>query len=189
VKNAPVRTCSGGLTGTTLPDLNARSGCESGGASYTCINQQPWVVNSTFAYGFAAAKIQSQAEKDWCCACYELRFTSGPAALRTKRMIVQVTNTGGDLGDNHFDLAIPGGGFGIFDGCTKQFPGTPVANWGMRYGGVSNGTACDGLPAPLVAGCKVRFDWGLGMDNPNVIFRRVTCPAVLYNRTGCKRMY
>jgi hypothetical protein len=103
-------------------------------------------------------------------------------------MIVQVTNTGGDLGDNHFDLQIPGGGFGIFDGCTKQFPGTPPANWGMRYGGVSSGTACDGLPAPLVAGCKVRFDWGLGMDNPNINFRRVTCPSALTSRTGCQRV-
>ncbi len=75
--NAPVRTCSGGLTGTRLTDIFARSGCESGGSAYTCINQQPWVVNSTFAYGFAAAKIQGQGERDWCCACYELRFTSG----------------------------------------------------------------------------------------------------------------
>lgn len=36
-------------------------------------------------------------------------------------MIVQATNTGGDLGGNQFDLMIPGGGEGIFDGCTPQY--------------------------------------------------------------------
>ncbi len=42
-----------------------------------------------------------------CCACYELTFTSGP--VKGKKMIVQATNTGGDLGDDHFDIQIPGG--------------------------------------------------------------------------------
>jgi len=36
-------------------------------------------------------------------------------------MIVQATNTGGDLGSNHFDLMIPGGGVGLFDGCSRQY--------------------------------------------------------------------
>jgi hypothetical protein len=35
-----------------------------------------------------------------------LTFTSGP--VKGKRMIVQTTNTGGDLGQNHFDIAMPG---------------------------------------------------------------------------------
>ena len=41
-----------------------------------------------------------------------LTFTSGPVAGKT--MIVQSTNTGGDLGENHFDIQMPGGGVGIF---------------------------------------------------------------------------
>lgn len=64
--------------------------------SYTCNNNQPWAVNSTFAYGFVAGRITGQSEYDWCCACYELTFTSGP--VNGKKMVVQVTNTGGDLG-------------------------------------------------------------------------------------------
>ena len=32
-------------------------------------------------------------------------------------MIVQATNTGGDLNHNHFDILLPGGGVGIFNGC------------------------------------------------------------------------
>lgn len=43
-----------------------------------------------------------------------LDFTSGP--VTGKSMIVQVTNTGNDLGDNQFDLAIPGGGQGALAG-------------------------------------------------------------------------
>ena len=42
-----------------------------------------------------------------------LTFTSGPVS--GKKMVVQVTNTGGDLGDNHFDLQMPGGGVGYHE--------------------------------------------------------------------------
>jgi hypothetical protein len=63
------------------------------------------------------------------------RFTSGPASGQT--MIVQATNTGGDLGhvcllfftltllttsQNHFDLMMPGGGVGLFVSTTRLAP-------------------------------------------------------------------
>ena len=64
---------------------------------------------------------------------HRLDFTSGPVAGKT--MIVQSTNTGGDLGSNQFDLLMPGGGVGIFDGCSAEF-GTALP--GARYGGVSS---------------------------------------------------
>jgi hypothetical protein len=38
-----------------------------------------------------------------------------------KKMIVQVTTTGNDLGSDQFNLAIPGGGEGSTQGCTKQY--------------------------------------------------------------------
>jgi hypothetical protein len=69
--------------------------------------------------------------------CPSLTFTSGPVAGKT--MVVQTTNTGGDLGSNHFDIQMPGGGVGLFDGCTPQFGGIP----GERYGGVSSRSQCD----------------------------------------------
>lgn len=50
-------------------------------------------------------------------------------------MIVQVTNTGSDLGKNHFDIAMPGGGVGLFNGCSAQWNAS-VDGWGDRYGGV-----------------------------------------------------
>lgn len=68
-----------------------------------CSNQIPWAVNDSLAYGYAAVNIQGGSESSWCCACYQLTFTSG--AVAGKKMIVQATNTGGDLGSNQFDLA------------------------------------------------------------------------------------
>jgi hypothetical protein len=101
-----------------LSDFTTVSACESDGRAYMCANQSPWAVDDTTAYGFAAVKLSGKTESDWCCACYELTFTSGP--VLGKKMIVQATNTGGDLGNNHFDIAIPGGGVGIFNACTSQ---------------------------------------------------------------------
>ena len=43
-----------------------------------------------------------------------LTFTSGP--VNGKKMVVQVTNTGSDLGEDQFNIAIPGGGEGAIRG-------------------------------------------------------------------------
>jgi hypothetical protein len=69
-----------------------------------CSNESPWAVNDNLAYGYAAVKIAGGSEASWCCACYELTFTSGPVA--GKKMIVQETNTGGDLAGNQFDISV-----------------------------------------------------------------------------------
>ena len=69
-----------------------------------CTNQSPWAVSDSLSYGFAATTIAGGTESSWCCACYELTFTSGPVA--GKKLVVQATNTGGDLGSNQFDLAV-----------------------------------------------------------------------------------
>ena len=38
-----------------------------------------------------------------------------------KRMIVQATNIGADVFSGQMDLMIPGGGTGLFNGCTRQW--------------------------------------------------------------------
>ena len=149
-----------------------------------CTGQSPWAVNDDLAYGFAAAAISGGSEASWCCGCYELTFTS--TAVAGKKMIVQVTNTGGDLGSNHFDIQMPGGGVGLFDGCTPQF-GTPSTGWGATYGGISSRSQCDAFPAGLKPGCYWRFDWFKNADNPNMTFKEVTCPSALTSKTGCVR--
>ncbi|EUC31522.1 glycoside hydrolase family 45 protein [Bipolaris victoriae FI3] len=179
----PLRTCD--KNDNPISDLMAKNGCESGGTAFMCTNQTPWAVNDSLAYGFAAVKLAGKSERDSCCACYELTFTSGPVV--GQKMIVQSTNTGGDLGDNHFDIAMPGGGVGIFNGCTAQF-GAPSTGWGQQYGGISNRSECDNFPEKLKAGCKWRFDWFKNADNPTISFKEVTCPGELTNRTGCIRV-
>nr|CDF76466.1 glycoside hydrolase 45 [Scytalidium indonesiacum] len=177
--NQPVFSCNANFQ--RLYDFDAKSGCEPGGVAYSCADQTPWAVNDDFAFGFAATSIAGSNEAGWCCACYELTFTSGPVA--GKKMVVQSTSTGGDLGSNHFDLNIPGGGVGIFDGCTPQFGGLP----GQRYGGISSRNECERFPDALKPGCYWRFDWFKNADNPNFSFRQVQCPAELVARTGCRR--
>jgi hypothetical protein len=72
--------------------------------SLECSNESPWEVNDNLAYGYAAVNIAGGSEASWCCACYELTFTSGPVA--GKKMVVQATNTGGDLAGNQFDISV-----------------------------------------------------------------------------------
>ena len=66
--------------------------------------------------------------------------------------IVKATNTGGDVGVGQFDLLMPGGGVGLFNGCQPQW-GAPADGWGDRYGGVQNRDGCYQLPAQLQPGC------------------------------------
>ncbi|KAL1931150.1 hypothetical protein VTP01DRAFT_10287 [Rhizomucor pusillus] len=177
----PVGTCA--KDGVKLVDVNVQSGC-NGGEGYMCNDNQPWAVDDNLSYGFAAASISGKSESDFCCSCYELTFSSGE--IEGKKMVVQVTNTGGDLSNNHFDLQIPGGGVGIFNGCQTQWD-APSDGWGQRYGGISSASECSQLPKQLQDGCKWRFDWFKNADNPNVSFKQVSCPAELVKKTGCER--
>lgn len=176
----PVTTCD--IHDNPLTDYNAVSGCD-GGSAYMSSKESPWAVTDDLAYGYAAVNIAGGSESSWCCACYELTFTSGPVA--GKKMIVQATNTGGDLGSNQFDISIPGGGVGIFNGCTTEW-GAPSSGWGAQYGGISSNT-CSTFPEALQAGCNWRFDWFQNADNPTVDFTQVACPAAITKNSGCTR--
>jgi len=179
--SAPVRTCD--KNQNYISDLNAVSGCTSGGTSFTCANNQPWAVSSTLAYGFAAVSIAGGTESSWCCQCYALTFPS-TSALSGKTFIVQATNTGGDLGSNQFDLLIPGGGVGIYNGCPSQYGSW---NGGAQYGGVSSESQCANLPSIVQAGCDWRWDWFGGADNPAVNWQTVACPTAITDKSGCIR--
>nr|ALE71518.1 cellulase [Psacothea hilaris] len=175
----PVASCS--ADGSTKTSPSTKSSCLGGGA-YMCSNQQPTMVNSSFALGFVAASFSGGVDTNYCCACVKLSFQD---ALQGKQMIVQVTNTGGDLGSNQFDIAIPGGGVGIFtEGCSSQW-GTPSNGWGDQYGGVGSESDCAQLPDVLQPGCKFRFQFMEGVSNPGVTFEQVDCPSELSGITGC----
>ncbi|KFY56256.1 hypothetical protein V496_06744 [Pseudogymnoascus sp. VKM F-4515 (FW-2607)] len=181
-KTGPVQSCDKG--DNVLADADTKSACDNGGPAFMCSDESPWAVSDSLAYGFAAVSISGGTEASWCCACYELTFTSGPVS--GKKMVVQATNTGGDLGQNHFDIGMPGGGFGLFNACTPQY-GTPSTGWGNQYGGLTSRSQCDAFPQALKAGCYWRFDWFQNADNPSVSFKSVACPLALTNKSGCVR--
>ena len=80
---------------------------------------------------------------------------------------------------------MPGGGFGQFDGCTKEWAATSDI-WGDRYGGYTTNT-CSKFPSALEPGCSFRWGWFQGTDNPNVDYEVVTCPAEIVAKSGCSR--
>lgn len=100
--NQPVTTCD--KKNNPLSDVTLGSVC-GGGTAYGCANQSPWAVNDTLSYGFSGTFIMEHASDYWCCACYELNFTSSP--LDGKRMIVQANNAAFEVPTaNRFILAV-----------------------------------------------------------------------------------
>lgn len=185
------------LSNAPLHNANAGSGCE-GGEAFTCWNMAPWAVSETLAYGYAA----TPAGGNDCGKCYQLEFTGtghhnasdpGSVSLAGKTMIVQSTNIGGDVGSGQFDILLPGGGVGAFNGCSLQW-GTD--DLGATYGGFL--TECNrdvnclrnfcenvfsGKP-DLLNGCLFHVEWMKGADNPNLRYAEVECPAELEQISG-----
>ncbi len=197
----PVRTCSLN-NGSHQTDFMQQNSCD-GGDGFTCYNMAPWVVDTQLAYGFAAVP----ASGDICGKCYELRFTgegrdgpdAGSAKLATKRMIVQATNIGSDVGSGQFDLLIPGGGVGLFNGCSRQW-NIPASALGEQYGGFLSSckkklgwnasqdtykgcvrSSCSSVfsqpdRADMLRGCLWFVDWFEVADNPKLHYNEVACP-------------
>ncbi|XP_030751155.1 endoglucanase-like [Sitophilus oryzae] len=183
----PVKACN--IDGVNISDVEAQSGC-GGGSSYMCNNQQSIIVNSTFAYGFAAAVFISPPE-NLCCACFLVNFQKGEwGDCAGKQMIVQLTNTGGSSSvngtENNIEIAMPGGGVGYFtEGCKTQW-NAPDQGWGEQYGGVTTEDGCNDLPTQLQPGCKFRWEFLNGCSNPPATFEQVVCPQEIVDISGCK---
>lgn len=179
----PVRSCT--KDGVATQDVEDQSGCTDVGdnTAFTCNDQQPWVYNSTVSYGWVAASFTGGEDYHKCCSCVVLNFKG---QLAGKSLIAQITNTGGPLAQNHFDIAMPGGGEGVYDqGCTRQW-NSPVGGWGNVVGGVTSEAECSELPDVLQPGCKWRFEWFQGVDNPDVDFYEIECPQELLSISGCQ---
>ncbi|MFZ5891597.1 MAG: hypothetical protein ACOY0T_11140 [Myxococcota bacterium] len=190
---SPMKACS--LSNQILSDNNAKNACESGGSAYMCWSGVPWEVSPTLALGFVAASGPNYV----CGRCYQVQFTGqghagSPASpqLNGKTMIVQVINNGG-VAQDQFDILIPGGGVGDFNGCSTQW-GT--SDLGARYGGFLGGcngdkncvrqkcqTVFSGKPE-LMAGCDWFLGWFGGADNPSFTFKQIACPAAITQKSG-----
>ena len=178
---------------TRITDKNAKSGCE-GGPSYECYDFSPWYDASTnTSYGFAA-------HNGNCGTCYMLQFTgesqnvssnAGAAALKGQQMIVQAINIG-NIGSDQFDLLIPGGGVGDFNGCGTQFGFSSSTKYGGLLSDCNNDPTCmkgkcqsafGNIPA-LLAGCNWFTGWYSSAANPKVIYKQVSCPSQITSKSG-----
>lgn len=168
---------------------NTQSSC-SGGGSYACYDEAPKAVNDCLSYGYIAKANPN------CGQCYRIQFTGegehnandpGSKLIKGKQMIVKVSNTGGDVANNQFDLMIPGGGVGQFNACSKQWGSSDL---GAQYGGFL--TSCTGshaqkkdcvrqqcmkIPAGAARdGCIWFVDWLQAADNPKFTSQQTDCP-------------
>ena len=165
----------------------------SGGSAYTCYSQAPRAIGDYVAYGYVAVP------NPQCGQCYHLQFTGeghssktdpGSKALLGKHMIVKVTNTGGDVAGNQFDMMIPGGGVGQnANTCPNQWK-LSSSDLGPTQGGFLTGCTgtysakrecvrqkCMLLPdGDLRKGCIWFVDWYAAADNPNFKYESVNCP-------------
>ncbi len=194
--NANGKPCTScGKDGVSTADKNMQSAC-NGGQSFMCYWGAPWAVSDTLAFGYAAHNGVP------CGTCFQLDFTGkghygnnpGSQSLANKTMIVQVINIGG-IESAQFDLLIPGGGVGANNACTAG-----PSQWGNVDIGATNGgilTSCkdkacvtqkcqaafNGKPQ-LIEGCKWFTDWFNIADNPEMVFKQITCPAEITSRSG-----
>jgi len=187
--NGNIKSC--GQDGVSQNGGN--SAC-SGGSAYTCYSQAPRAIGDNVAYGYVAVP------KPNCGTCYNIQFTGtgqfnakdpGSVWLTGKHMIVKVSNTGGDVAGNQFDLMIPGGGVGQnANTCTGQWK-LSSSDLGPTQGGFL--TSCTGsyaekkecvrqkcmkLPdGDLRKGCIWFVDWYGAADNPNFRYTDIACPS------------
>jgi hypothetical protein len=181
---------------TRITDKNATSSCDSGGSAFECFDFSPWYDASTnLSYGFVAYNAAS------CGTCYELQFTgtsqygvnNGAINLKGKQMIVQAINIG-NIAAGQFDLLVPGGGVGAMpNGCSSQLGSIDL---GATNGGLL--TECNLDPtcmankctttfagkAGLLAGCNWFTGWFSSADNPQLIYKQVSCPSQITSKSG-----
>ena len=187
--NGNIKSC--GADGVSQ---NGGSSACSGGSAYACYSQAPRYVGDNVSYGYIAVPNPS------CGTCYHLQFTGtgqhntndpGSKNIAGKHMIVKVTNTGGDVAGNQFDLMIPGGGVGQNPNtCPNQWK-LSASDMGSMYGGFLSActgtyaakkdcvrTKCLKLPdGDVRKGCLWFVDWYQIADNPNFRYEQTNCPS------------
>ena len=200
--NNPAKTCD--AKGKT-PVSGGGSIC-SGGQQTTCTSQIPIIASDKVAYAFAAVPA---ADGGKCGKCFALTFTgsgkyeskANHQALAGKTLVVMASNIGGDVSHGQFDIMIPGGGRGAFDGCQQMGWGSQ----GEQYGGLlSDCEKSVGYDGDLLSlrkqcltnkcnevfkndsqakeGCLFLATWMEAAGNPNHEFKEVECPQALKSK-------
>lgn len=175
----------------------------AGGQNTTCTSQIPFAVNDKIAYAFAAVPA---ADGGKCGKCFALEFTgegkyetkANHQALRGKTLIVMASNIGGDVQGGQFDVMIPGGGKGAFDGCSQMGWGSQGEQYGGLLSDCEKEVGYDGdllkkrkeclsrkcnevFKSDEIAkeGCMFLATWMEAAGNPNHNFKEVECPQAL----------
>ena len=177
----------------------------SGGSQMTCTSQIPFTVDgcTDMAFAFAAVPASNGGS---CGKCFQLTFDgtgkysndANIKKLKGKKLIIMATNVGGDVQQGQFDIMIPGGGVGIFNGCSSMGWGSQ----GEQYGGLlsecekeSNYKATKYVScltekcnksfandATAKKGCLFLAEWMGAAGNPNHSYVEVECPQVLKDK-------
>ena len=176
-----------------------------GGTSTTCLSQIPFMVDGCdIGFAFAATPGTDGGNAN-CGKCFLFTFTGEghwkttpqTKALKGKQLIVMATNIGYDVEPGQFDVMIPGGGVGLFNGCDHLFGKN---NMGVQYGGLL--TECidvkhaDDVVSCLKEGCQKAFSnvpealkgcmWHVNFmessDNPSMTYEEIECPDVLKDK-------
>ena len=202
----PAKQCTNkGKTSST--DWGGQSVCD-GGQMMTCTSQIPFTVSGCSDMGFAFAAVPAGLGGQ-CGKCFQLTFTgsgkyetkANHQALKGKKLIVMVTNIGGDVQSGQFDILIPGGGVGMFNGCASMGWG----GQGEQYGGLLSDCEKEvGYDGDLLSkrkecltnkcnsvfsgdsdakkGCMFLAEFMHAAGNPEHNYVEVECPDVLKNK-------
>ena len=203
----PAKQCSSnGKTENT--NYDEQSVCSGGGAA-TCTSQIPFTIDGCDNIGFAFAAVPA-ANGGQCGKCFQLTFTGkgkyetkqNHKALAGKKLIVMVTNIGADVNQGQFDVMIPGGGVGLYNGTS----GYGWGSQGEQYGGLLSdcekevGYNASNLlekrksclvekcnksfssDATAKQGCLFLANFMEAAGNPNHDYVEVECPEVLKSK-------
>ena len=206
-KGGPIaKTCNAQQQPLTKGDDMVKSICD-GGPAGLCNSQAPFAINKDLAYAFAAGPGNSYAGS--CGSCFLLTFDGNSrhttdartAALKGKQMVIMISNIGYDVENGQFDMMIPGGGVGAFNGCSALWG---INNLGAQHGGFLkdcggdkkvNDVAtvqkcledkCNSVFANIPdakAGCLFHAQWLMAANNPSFTYQELeSCPQELVNK-------
>ena len=205
-EHGTAKTCN--ASGTPVGS-GTTSMCDGGDAGI-CKGQTPIIVSDQLAYAFAAAPAAIGGQ---CGKCFALTFTGkgkyetklNHEKLLGKTLVIMISNIGGDVDKDggQFDIMIPGGGVGLFNGCQKMGWG----EMGKQYGGLLS--ACEdevgysgnkqdiyekrkscltdkcgktfANDAAAKEGCLFLATWMEAAGNPKTEYKEVECPSALKN--------
>ena len=196
------RTCD--AKGKTPIGNNSGSIC-SNGQGTTCTSQIPIIVSDKLAYAFAA----TPGNDATCGKCFALTFTgtgkyetkANHQALKGKTLVVMASNIGYDVQGGQFDIMIPGGGVGAFNGCANMGWGDQGAQYGGLLSKCEDEVGYDGdllnkrkeclkekcnksfaNDTEAKEGCLFLATWMEAAGNPNHTYKEVECPQALKNK-------